>query len=62
LGAVAEDRRGNDPLSLSRLGIDASFFLLIDGQLVWKEEKANDTHTHREKRENIRHSRPMLPG
>jgi hypothetical protein len=61
LGAVAEDRRGNDPLSLSRLGIDASFFLLIDGQLVWKEEKANDTQRKRE-RENIRHSGPMLPG
>jgi hypothetical protein len=46
----------------SSLGLGVSFFLLIDSQLVWKEEKANDTHTHREKRENIRHSRPMLPG
>jgi hypothetical protein len=42
-------KRKRSSLSLSRLGLDASFFLLIDGQLVWKEEKANDTQRKRER-------------
>jgi len=31
------------------LGLGASFFLLIDGQLVWKEEKKPTTHTENER-------------
>lgn len=43
-------KRKRSSLSLSRLGLDASFFLLIDGQLVWKEKKANDTQERERER------------